>query len=103
MWAETWMDSYSMQKGNSLPHCWKRREFPSFQDSHAKNISAPIARDLLSSIGCINSCYLKLASIDASFNILGEDWTCRNTRWNKELHFCDLAGGPGGFMQYIKE
>ena len=68
----------------------------------AKNEIIVVSHNLIAAQDCINSCYFKLASIDASFKLLQEEWTLDHKSSAKEFNFVDIAGGPGGFTQYIK-
>lgn len=50
----------------------------------------------------INRAAIKLANIDSVHNITGEIFTFTNKTSEKLFTFCDIAGGPGGFTQYMQ-
>lgn len=45
---------------------------------------------------------IKLANIDTIFNITDEIFTFDNMQSSKQITFCDIAAGPGGFTQYLQ-
>lgn len=46
---------------------------------------------------------IKLANIDAIFNILGEKWSYLDRTSENTLHHASIAEGPGGFVEYIQK
>jgi 23S rRNA U2552 (ribose-2'-O)-methylase RlmE/FtsJ len=50
----------------------------------------------------INRAAVKLANIDAVHNVSGEIFTFDSKTSAKQLKFCDIAAGPGGFTQYLQ-
>ena len=46
--------------------------------------------------------FVKLANIDAVFSVTGYTYDPSGTDPSKEMMFADLAGAPGGFIQYIQ-
>jgi cap1 methyltransferase len=50
----------------------------------------------------MNRASIKLANIDAIFKITGKDQDYRQKQNLEKLTYCDLAGGPGGFTEYLQ-
>src|SRR5581483_10694851 len=50
----------------------------------------------------MNRCGLKLANLDKIFMLTGHVSGAVNKQLSKEAVYCDLAGGPGGFIQYLQ-
>lgn len=50
----------------------------------------------------MNRAAVKLANIDAVLNVSPDIFTFDHKTSNKEITFCDVAAGPGGFTQYLQ-
>jgi len=50
----------------------------------------------------MNRAAIKLANIDAIYNITDNSASYRNYRDDNRLSFCDVCGAPGGFTQYLQ-
>jgi cap1 methyltransferase len=50
----------------------------------------------------MNRAAIKIANIDAVHHICNDIFTYDNRRNNRRFTFCDVAGGPGAFTQYIQ-
>lgn len=50
----------------------------------------------------MNRCGLKLANIDKIFNLTNHNSGSFNLKSPDYFTFCDVAGGPGGFTQYLQ-
>lgn len=50
----------------------------------------------------MNRAGVKLANIDAVFKVSFEEFGVDKMESNKKLTFCDIAGGPGAFTQYLQ-
>lgn len=50
----------------------------------------------------MNRAAVKLANIDAVFNISGETFSFDSKSSVNKITFCDVAAGPGGFTQYLQ-
>jgi cap1 methyltransferase len=68
--------------------------------SEARNIANPFEK---MGYGCLGTrAALKMCNIDAVYNVLGRIGGLVSKQSFDHISFCDIAGGPGGFTQYIQ-
>jgi len=67
---------------------------------HYRNLHYPFEK--LTNFIFGNRASLKLANLDALFSFFGECFEPCHLHSQKKLTFCDIAGGPGSFTQYIQ-
>lgn len=50
----------------------------------------------------MNRAAIKLANIDAIFNLTQQTQGYMNQQYQNDFKYCDIAGGPGGFTEYLQ-